>query len=224
VRAQIVKLIPQKSRRNYLLVPIGIILSWLAIEFVARLGGEMLWFEEVGYLPMYLLRLKTQGLLGIGVFTLTVVYLLGNLAIAQRLKSPHPPTALDRQLVAQNLLDIDLQFHRDRSGLKLRWLLPLALSLSLLVGIILIHYLRVAIGQEGIDPNLPDITPPAPQLFRLEAIWQIVKQLRGHTWIVAGVGILSIAIVVYPRWVLRSIAPRCCGLRKSAICRCTCCA
>jgi uncharacterized membrane protein (UPF0182 family) len=205
--AALVKLIPPKSRRNYLLVPIGLILSWLTIELVARVGGEMLWFEEVGYLPMYLLRLKAQGLLGIGVFALTVVYLLGNLALAQRLKSPYPEPQIDRQLVPQNWLGIDLPSQRSSGVLRLRWLLLLTLSLSLLIGLILVHYLRVAMSQEGIDPNLPDITPPAPRLFRLEAIWQLVTWLQGHGWIAVGVGILSIAMLVYPRWLLRSIAP-----------------
>ncbi|NJR32827.1 MAG: COG1615 family transporter [Chamaesiphon sp. CSU_1_12] len=42
----------------------------MAIEIFARVGGEILWFEEVGYLPIYLLRLGTQAGLGVGVFAI----------------------------------------------------------------------------------------------------------------------------------------------------------
>ena len=148
-------------RRNYLLVPIVLMLSCLTIEFGAQIGGEMLWFEEVGYLPIYLLRLQTQGLLGIGVFSLTVVYLSGNIALAQRLKSPYP-LSLDRQQSARNRLKIDSQSQQISAGLKLGWLLPIVISLSLSIGIILVHYLQVGLSQWQIDPNLPSITPPAP--------------------------------------------------------------
>jgi uncharacterized protein len=198
--------IPQKFRRNYLLVPIALILLWLAIELVAWLGTEILWFEEVGYLPMYLLRLKTQGLLGVGIFVLTTVYLFGNLGIAHRLKSTHPPTELDRQQANLNLLDVDLPSRRIPVAFGLRWLLPLSISLSLLIGVFLTHYLQVAVSQWQIDPNLPDITPPSPRLFRLAAIWQLAQQAIASTGMAVGAGISTIAILIYPRFLLRSIA------------------
>ena len=176
---------------------------WLSIEIFARLGVEMLWFEEVGYLPIYLLRLKTQGLLGVVVFTLTAVYLLGNLALAQRINSTL--AELNRQQAAKKHTGIDLESPRVLTVLNLRWLLPLTLSLSLSIGAILVYYLRVAVSQWDIDFSLP-VAPPAPVLFRPEAIWQIGKQLGGHGSMAVGVGILSIAMLIYPRFLIRSIA------------------
>jgi uncharacterized protein len=210
-----VKLPPSKPARNrYLLLPIVLLGVWLAIEMIARLGAEMLWFEEVGYLPMYLLRLKTQGLLGIGVFTITAVYLLGNLVLAQRLKSAHPSVKVvgsalpseNRLQRTENDRDINSQSQQISNALNLRWLLPLTLSLSLLIGVILVHYLRVVVSQWHIDPNLPDITPPAPPLFRLDVMWQIGNRLRENGWIAVAVGILTIAISIYPQFLRRSIA------------------
>ncbi|WP_245894048.1 UPF0182 family protein, partial [Chamaesiphon polymorphus] len=196
-----------RLKRHYLLFSIAPILLWLAIELIARICAEMLWFEEVGYLPMYLLRLTTQGLLGIGIFSLTVVYLLGNLAVAQRLKYSLPDSQLDRLQADRNRQEIDSQSRRSSGALNLRWLLPISIILSLLVGIILTHYWQVSASQWQVDPNLPDITPPAPRLFRLEAIWQIVKQSISSGKMALGAGLLTIAILVYPRWLLRSIAP-----------------
>jgi uncharacterized protein len=165
------------------------------VEIGARLGAEILWFQEVGYLPMYLLRLVTQGILGVVVFTITTVYLLWNLALAQRLKFPNPPP--DRQQVS-------LYTRRPQT---LRWLLPLTLSLSLLVVAILVHYGRMAMSQWYIDPDLPTVVPPTPVLFRPELIGQLIAQLLVNGWVTFGVIVLAIAILVYPRWLLRTIAP-----------------
>ena len=135
-----------------LVIPILLVLA-IVIEIGARLGAEILWFQELGYLPMYLLRLGTQGILGVVVFTMTTVYLLWNLALAQRWKSPDP--APDRRAISST-----------RRPLTLRWLLPLTLSLSLLAIAILVHYGRMAMGQWYIDADLPTVVPPAPVLLR----------------------------------------------------------
>ncbi|MCY7386232.1 MAG: UPF0182 family protein [Microcoleus sp. CAN_BIN18] len=37
---------------------------WLVFEFLSRIAAEILWFQEVGYLQVLLLKLKTQALLG----------------------------------------------------------------------------------------------------------------------------------------------------------------
>uniref|UniRef100_UPI00359475DB UPF0182 family protein n=1 Tax=Microcoleus sp. TaxID=44472 RepID=UPI00359475DB len=183
------------SKRYWRSLAILLLVLVPIVEIGARLGAEILWFQEVGYLPMYLLRLGTQGILGVVVFTMTTVYLLWNLALAQRLKSPNPSP--DRQQVA---------FYT-RRPLALRWLLPLTLSLSLLVVAILVHYGRMAMGQWYIDANLPTVVPPAPVLLRPELFWQLTTQIFVNGWVTLGVIALAIAILVYPRWLLRAIAP-----------------
>ncbi len=185
---------PAKPFQRYWRSIIIILVLGLVIEVGARLGAEILWFQELGYLPMYWQRLGTQGLLGVVVFTLTAIYLCGNLALAQRLKSPN--LAPEHQQIS---------FHT--RPFTLRWLLPLTLSLSLLVGIMLVHYGRMAIDQWQIDPDLPSVVPPAPVLFRPELIWQLIKQLLVQGWITFGVVVLAIGILVYPRLLLRVIAP-----------------
>jgi uncharacterized protein len=192
------------TKRRYLLIPIVLCGLWLTIEIIAYLGAEILWFEEVGYLPMYLLRISSQGLLGLGVFIFTAAYLLGNLALARKLTLPDFDE-IDRLQAPQNPIGIDSKPQQILPALQLRWLLPLTLSLSLLVGMISIHYLQVVKSQWGIDPNLPDISPPALQLFHLDLIWNINTQLYRHSWIAVGVGILTIALQIYPRFLLRSI-------------------
>jgi uncharacterized protein len=201
------RLLPPSARfpRRYLPIPIALILLWLAIEIGARVGGEILWFEEVGYLPMYLLRLSAQGGLGVGVFVVAIGYLWGNLVLAQRLKSPHllgleplPATFVRRQT--------DFSPQRIPTSLNLRWLLPIAISLSLAIGAISTHYLRSALSQWQIDPTLPSIAPPAPNLFQLGAVWQFGRHLFDRSWL-AAIGItFAIALPLYPKLLLRTIA------------------
>ncbi len=190
--------------RRYFLIPIVLCGLWLAIEIIAHLGVEILWFEEVGYLPIYLRRIGSQGLLGLGVFIVTAAYLLGNLALARKLASSDFDK-IDRLKAISNLVGTDSQARQILPTLQLKWLLPLTLSLSLPIGIISIYYFQAVKSQWGIDLNLPDISPPALQLFNLDTIWKIGKQLYRHGWIAVGVGILTIALQIYPRFLLRSI-------------------
>jgi uncharacterized protein len=179
------------SRRTlYFQILILIIAIAISIEIVAHLGAEILWFQEVGYLPTYLAQLRAKGILGALVFIVAIVYLLGNLALAQRLS---PPSGLKLDLPPSPVL-------------KLRWLLPLTLSLSLLVGLILLHYLGAIAIDGRVADNAPSIAPPAPVLFQPLAIWQLFKQSVTHRWETFGVIVLAISIQFYPRQVLKSIA------------------
>jgi uncharacterized protein len=184
-----------KTPNRYWRSLVIILVLGIIVEIGARLGGEILWFQELGYLPMYLRRLGTQGILGVVVFTTTTVYLLWNLALAERLKSPNPPA--DRQQVSLST----------RRPLTLRWLLPLTLSLSLLAIAILVHYGRMAMSQGYIDPNLPTVVPPAPVLFRPELFWKLTAQILFNGWVTVGIIVVAIAILIYPRWFLRALAP-----------------
>jgi uncharacterized protein len=182
------------SQRRYLQILLLILVIGLSIEIVARLGAEILWFQEVGYLPMYLLRLETQAGLGIVVSIATGVYLLGNLALAQKLSSQPVLAAAEQRLHQRDL--------QKNPVLKLRWLLGLTLSLSLVLGLISIHYVRSATSGWNLDPNLPSIAPSAPVLLRSILPWQYLT----HRWELVGIVFLAISIQFYPRLVLRSIA------------------
>lgn len=97
---------------------------WLFFDLASHLTAEILWFQEVGYLPIFLLRLKTQLALWAIAFFTSISFLFGNLALANKLKySKFQTTEIDT-----------------KASLSLRWLLPIVLALSILVGLILIYY------------------------------------------------------------------------------------
>ena len=189
----------------YLWLLVGITGLVLGIEIVARVGAEILWFQEMGYEQMYLLRLSVQIGLGSLVLAIALIYLFGNLQIAQRLKYDDLPRNSERK----NLKSREQSFFYNQpylqklkssnyipTSLGLRWLLPLVLSLSLLLCLLVFHYRNVAIAETTI----------APSLFRPEVIGQLLIQLFTNR----GLGILTIAaaiaLLIYPKFGLRAIA------------------
>ncbi|NJL43298.1 MAG: COG1615 family transporter, partial [Pseudanabaena sp. SU_2_4] len=185
-----------------LLLPLGL---WLAIEVVARLGAEILWFQEVGYLSVYLSRLFAQAGLWVVTFAIAVLYLLGNLALAQQLKHPDPPPAKKVALFAPSS-EIDPDRLKYSMPLRGRWLISLGLGLSLIVGLLLLHYVQVAVAQVFLPSNLANISPLAPLPLRLGAIWQLIQQLVSTRWL--GIAFLggAIALLIYPRFLLTAIS------------------
>ena len=162
---------------------------WLFFDLASHLAAEILWFQEVGYLPAFLLRLKTQlGLWAIAFFT-SAGFLCGNLAVANRFKYANKASVA----------------YESKTELGLRWLLPVVLGLSMLVGLILIYY-----GQSALifwHPNLK-IFNVFPQLTQLE--FQNFQQLlQSPVDQVLQLSILlgfSAAIFVNPQFWLSTIA------------------
>jgi uncharacterized protein len=193
-----------KSRFKLLALLIGL---WLGLELICRLIAETFWFEEVGYLPVYLLRLITKSLLWIIVFGVTASYLLVNLNLAQRLKYLAPPKRdFSKQEAREWEKYADKKTPHPPKLLRFRWLLPLSLSLSLLVGLMLVHYGQIVFSYWYPDPQQAHITSLIPPRFRLETILQIGNQIFSRV----GYGVLvlgfAIALLVYPRFLLYAIA------------------
>ncbi|PLZ95937.1 hypothetical protein CEN50_20675 [Fischerella thermalis CCMEE 5268] len=156
---------------------------WLLFELASRLVAEILWFDEVGYLQEFLLRLQTQiGLWAIA-FLISISFLLGNLVIANRLK--HPSGKMGRRWERGNTESMDERFPASfarlptsaSSTLKLRLLIPAVVGLSALAGVVLIYYVQTAFDLWFVNIKLPTLSWQLPpllqffsQLFRSEEI------------------------------------------------------
>ncbi|OYD95727.1 hypothetical protein CDG76_12405 [Nostoc sp. 'Peltigera membranacea cyanobiont' 210A] len=193
---------------------IGFLGLWLLLDLGSRLGAEIFWFREVGYLQVFLLRLVTRGILWVVVAGITAAYLLLNLALGQRLKysqslkieqaelnseltnflSPNYPRRDETQILAPQRFQ----------ALKLRWLLPLTLILSLLIGLMLAHYGQIALFYWHSPVNQAIL--PIPALFRPETIWQLLRQIVSQIWYLGLIGGVAIAILIYPQFLLTAIA------------------
>jgi uncharacterized membrane protein (UPF0182 family) len=188
------------------------------LDLGSRIGAEIFWFQEVGYLQVFLLRVVTKGVLWLMVTGVSAAYLLGNLFLAHRLK--YPPSLKIEQVKLEegglkdefkNLLSPQYaKFNQNQIPytrtlpLRLRWLLPLVLIFSLLVGLMLAHYGQIAFAYWQASAKKTEI--PVLSLFRLETIWQLGTQITAQVLYVGLVAGVAIAILMYPRLFLTAIA------------------
>src|SRR5919199_2212612 len=77
---------------------------WLTWDLLSHLVAEILWFQEVGYLPAFLKRLQTQLCLWVVVCSISAGFLFANLSVANRLKYPkQSPLGAGKSGVSQNV-------------------------------------------------------------------------------------------------------------------------
>ncbi|NJR66542.1 MAG: UPF0182 family protein [Leptolyngbyaceae cyanobacterium CRU_2_3] len=180
----------------------------LLLDLISRLGAEMLWFQEVTYFSVFLLKFQVRLVILIAVVGFTGVYLLGNLAIAQRLKYPFPLEVHRREQLRKSSYPVQLSRSSPLAlpstvGLRLRVLLPLTIGLSLLVGLLLLYYgqLSVHYWQDGATLSSPFVSRLNPK-----NLWRATTQLSGQIWLLGGVLGVAITLLIYPRLLLRAIA------------------
>ncbi|MEG4282181.1 UPF0182 family protein [Microcoleus sp. A006_D1] len=183
---------------------------WLVFELASNLVAEILWFQEVGYLQVLLLRLKTQGLLGVIPTAISAVFLLGNLALARRLQHP----ALDIKSAVAGALFADLRANKTgknyplpvaKSQITFSWLLLAVFGLSAIATLTVIHCGLLAadsLTYLGIAGNLP--APPVP--LGIEAIQHGAVQLFSRWWQLGLLLGLMLAVAIKPDFWLRTIA------------------
>jgi uncharacterized membrane protein (UPF0182 family) len=180
----------------------------LLADLVSRLGAEMLWFQEVTYFSVFLLKFQVRLAIIIAAGGFTAVYLLGNLAIAQRWRHPLSVEVHHRE----ELRSPSYSIQPSRSSpfalpsavvLRLRVLLPLTIGLSLLVGLLLLYYGQLAVHywQDGATLSSPFVSRLNPK-----NLWRMTTQLIGQIWLLGGVLGIAIALLIYPRLLLSAIA------------------
>ncbi|MBE9178393.1 UPF0182 family protein [Oculatella sp. LEGE 06141] len=209
---------PPQRRFNVLQWITVLVGALLLFDLVTFLLAERQWFQELDYLQVFAVRLRTQGGLGLfGCFT-SFGFLLSNLVLARQHSHGEPPA------------DGDRPFSPGRMSLRL--LLPLTFLLSFTIGMMLIYHGQIAVSHW--HPNLSlynSASTPLPLRFRPQAIWQIAQQfvsspeavplrndnvtysmLQLGRWLVSplvqlGVLILlAIAILFFPQVMLGAIA------------------
>jgi hypothetical protein len=198
----------KNNKKIYILVVLLLGL-WLFFNLASHLAVEILWFQEVGYLREFWLRLVTRlGLWAIAFFT-SAGFLLGNLTVASRLKHLTPSPPVQAQRITPGGVRSDIIYEREaasKSGLRLRLLLPVVLGLSALAGLILIYY-----SQQALDFWHPDIKLPSTSLPLPPWLKQVSQQLHLQQIAIPIVQlglllVLTIAILIDHEFCLRAIA------------------
>jgi hypothetical protein len=192
-----------------ILVGIGFLL-----DLASRFGAEILWFQEVHYLSVFLLKFQVRLVLLSIVTGVSGVYLLGNLTLAQRWKHAPDPAQTNLGRAINDRLPVFLPPHKlklppapssahSTPALGLWVLVPLTLGLSLLVAWLLMDYGQLAVSywQSG-----PTLSSTFVSRFNPKRLWQTATELVGQTWWTGGMVGIAIALFLYPRVVLSTIA------------------
>lgn len=142
------------------LVVLGVL---LALELISRLLVELFWFEEVDYLAVFFKRFLTQLGLWVVVCSTSAFIFLGNFLLAERLKYPIPSeeTRINLRLKTETV-----------GSMGLRLLLPVVLVLSLLMSLMLLHYLQISLSFWQSGWQLPFVSeafniPGSPENYAL---------------------------------------------------------
>lgn len=183
---------------------------WLVVDLASRLVAEILWFQEVGYLQVLLLRLKTQGLLGIIPTAISAVFLMGNLTLARRLQHPFEETQapISEALFASvNLEKIgkNYQIPPVKSQITFTWILLAVFGLSSIAILTIIYcgYLAAnSLTYFGTSGNLPAL----PVQFGIELIQQMMVQLFSNWWQLGLLLGTILALAIKPEFGLWTIA------------------
>ena len=174
----------------------------------------MLWFQEVNYLSVFLLKFKIRLLLLVVVTGVSAAYLWGNLTLAQQLKGKHVSQAASQETNLKGepdafLSPYSIKLQRSRSplpltrALRLPLLLPLVLGLALVAGILLLSYSQLAVRYWQTGPVL---SSSVVSHFNLKMIGQFGASWMKQFWWLGGALGLVIALVIQPRFWLRAIA------------------
>ena len=155
----------------------------LLVDAGIHLLAERLWYVEVNYLEVFWLRLRSQLLLGLIPLGLTLLFTWGNLALADR-TTPLPPPS-ERISKTQ--------------GLALRGVLLLAGLLSALVGLQLIYQGHITANFWRETTTLYESTTPLPLWPKLQLFRVVGQILLAQPWLIAALGVSTVAFVVYPR-------------------------
>jgi uncharacterized membrane protein (UPF0182 family) len=183
--------------RKFLKIIILLLGLWLIWDLLSHLVAEILWFQEVGYLPAFLKRLQTQLWVFVIVCGTSAGFFFSNLVLAKKLKYQNSVTNTD-------LSPLSNQFQQTKDkNLPLRLLLPVVIALSLLIGLMLLHYGKITLSLWHPNLLLPSVTPALPLPFN----WASLGKLwREGIWQLGVLGVIVIALIVNSQLWLSAIA------------------
>lgn len=171
--------------------------AWLVFDLMSRLVAEISWFQELGYLPVLLLRLKTKAGLWLIATAITASFCLGNLALAGRLHYPLTESLIQHSSQQKNQWNTSLK--QSSPSLQLSLLLPLVFSLTFSISFLIIFYGQTVVSYWSPDLNLPAILPVLPSQLNLSSLGEFIKQLSVNVWQFGILLVFSLFLITAPQ-------------------------
>ncbi|ACB53172.1 UPF0182-containing protein [Crocosphaera subtropica ATCC 51142] len=179
----------------------------LIFELISHVIVEGLWFQEVGYLDIFLKQLSWQlGLWGI-ISGFSLWFLWGNLRQAKRHQwhfIPQVPRKNEKRRKQRKQRTPQLMPESRSFGLL--WLLFIIISLGGLTGLMLLYYSEVAYNVWTPDFTLPNITPALPSPFFFTSVPELLSQLKNQLWKGAIMGVIIMVIFLKGQLFLRIVS------------------
>ncbi len=172
---------------------LGVLGLGFILDLSAKFFAELLWFKEVDYLSVFQERLLTEIGLAVLGLCITAVWLGGNLVLARRYQ--YSPDYLEDKSPA-NLFDLSNQ-PLPKFALGLSSLVFILVSLSLLLGLIIIYYSQIFFNYWHLDLSQPLFSPLTPQI-EPQFIEQWIKNFKAYIWKIPILISLVIAILCQP--------------------------
>jgi uncharacterized membrane protein (UPF0182 family) len=202
---------------------LGLLLgSWFLLGVGCQIGAESLWFQEVGYSEVLWVRLGTQSAVWSAVTSVSLVWLLGNLWLAQRCKHPKnwkpadwerepQPSTIPNPWAPRQRKRVSPSGTIDSPSFFFRWLLLLALGLSSAIALLVFHYAQTVATLWQVRATQAETLLPVPDRFQLASIWHLGKTLLDSKFPLSygGIGLsiaLVIALLIVPRFLLNTFA------------------
>ncbi|MGL5032856.1 MAG: UPF0182 family protein, partial [Microcystaceae cyanobacterium] len=181
-----------------------ILMGIIGLELTANLMAETLWYQELGYLDVFLTRLGWQLGLAITVILVSVNFLWYHFRQAQRLVCPSPPATPPSITppIASRYLPPPVRFSSYQSrttNLNLLVLLGLILILSLGIAALITFSMKTAIAVWTPEFTLPNLTTAITE--KTETSSQIIVPWLEITFILAtlltGFNLWKSKLIVY---------------------------
>ncbi|MEM9976717.1 MAG: UPF0182 family protein [Cyanobacteria bacterium P01_D01_bin.2] len=160
---------------------LGAIALILGLDIITYFAAEGLWFRSVDYAGVFRLRLITQVGLGATAFFGSLLFAGIHLWQAQRLCVDAVEPSKDK----------------NRRGMGLGRLLPVATGLGLLLSVSVLYHAQLALTHW--HRSTSDPLSPEPLWLNLETARQLLQQLIAQPWQGAILVAMVLAVLIYPR-------------------------
>lgn len=185
-----------QSKRTYLKIILLLLFFGVVAKIVAHLSVNILWFQELGYLSVFLKILKTKIIAGLAVFLVSYAFIVCNFNLAEKLKwhtrNPENKLSPPYKQVQSNQL-------------KLPLLLFFLLTFILIIGVMLLYYAQVTYDIWRIDYNLPKVTPALPSPFYFSSFSAILRQIYEQIWKIIFLVLIGLSLINNCRNSLKAI-------------------
>lgn len=185
--------------KYFFLLLLSLILAYTIILIISKIEVNILWFQEVNYLKTFWKFSLTKVSLWLGTFIISFSFLWFNLSIAQRQKRQQ-----NNFVSADKILKN--QEYPQSPELKLKYLLPIIISFSLLISISIIYYTKIISKVYYVSLDLPNLKPTIPKTFLISNIREIFDNVITDGFPIFIITIFVVFLILKTRLWLRIIA------------------